>query len=66
MLFLSSSITKLTQELDEHAQSDQALRRLEEKVETIKIDLKKHAKENKALKDELANSEETAAHCQIR
>jgi hypothetical protein len=51
---------ELATEIDEHAQSEQALRRLEEKVETVQIDLKKKAKENKALKDELAISEETA------
>ena len=57
---LSSSINKLTQELateiDENAQSELALRRLEEKVETVQIDLKKEAKKNKALKNEPAIS----------
>ena len=51
---LTSSINKLTQELateiDDHAQSEQALRRLEKKHETVKMKLDKQAKENKALK----------------
>jgi hypothetical protein len=63
---LTSSITNLTHELateiDDHAQSEQAIRRLEEKVDTLHLDLNKQAKENKALKDALANSEQTAAH----
>jgi hypothetical protein len=64
----TSSITKLTQELateiDDHAQSEQALRRLEVKVETLQLDLNKQANENKALNNNIANSEETAAHYQ--
>jgi hypothetical protein len=64
----TSSITKLTQELateiDDHAQSEQALRRLEVKVETLQMDLNKQAKKNKALNYNIANSEETAAHHQ--
>ena len=51
-------------ETDENTQSEQALRSLEGKVETLKLDLSKRAKENKALKDKLKNSEETAAHYQ--
>ena len=65
---LTSSINKLTQELateiDDHAQSEQALRRLEEKHETVEIELDKVAKENKALKDEISNSEDSIAHYQ--
>ena len=64
----TSSIDNLTQELateiDEHAQLEQALRRLEEKVETLQLDLDKQAKENKTLKNKIANSEETTAHYQ--
>ena len=65
---LTSSINKLTLELateiDDHAQSEQALRRLEEKHETVKMELDKQAKENKALKDEISNSEDSIAHYQ--
>ena len=65
---LTSSITKLTQELsteiDDHAESEQELRRLEEKCETLSLKLDKQAKENKALKDNIASSEEDVAHYQ--
>ena len=44
-------------ETDENTQSEQALRSLEGKVKTLKLDLSKRAKENKALKDKLKNSE---------
>ena len=64
----TSSITKLTQELateiDDHAQSEQALRRLVVKVETLQLDLNQQAKKNKVLNNNIANSEETAAHHQ--
>ena len=65
---LTSSINKLTQELaseiDDHAESEHALRRLEEKHETVKMELEKKAKENKALKDEISNCEEEVARYQ--
>ena len=65
---LTSSITKLTQELskeiDDHAESERELRRLEEKWKTLSLKLDKQAKENKALKDNIASSEEDVAHYQ--
>ena len=65
---LTSSVNKLTQELaseiDDHAESEQALRRLEEKHETVKMELEKKAKENKALKDDISSCEEEVARYQ--
>ena len=62
---LTSSINNLTQELateiDDHAQSEQALRKLEEKLESHHLDLNKQAKENKALKKALEHSEHETA-----
>jgi chromosome segregation ATPase len=64
----TSNITKLTQELsteiDDHAESEQELRRLEEECETLSLKLDKQGIENKALTDNIASSEEDIAHYQ--
>ena len=58
---LTSSVNKLTHELateiDDHAESEQAVRKLEEKHETIKMELNKKAQEKKALKDHISSCE---------
>ena len=65
---LTSSVNKLTQELateiDDHAESEQAVRKLEEKHEAIKMELNKKAQENKALKDDISSCEEEVARYQ--
>ena len=65
---LTSSVNKLTQELateiDDHAESEQAVRKLEEKHETIKMELNKKAQENKALKDHISSCEAEVSYYQ--
>jgi hypothetical protein len=66
---LTSSINNLTQELateiDDHAQSEHALRKLEEQLESLQLDHNKQVKENKALKEALENSEELTERYRI-
>ena len=65
---LTSAVNKLTEELateiDDHARSEHALRSLEEKNETVMNELDKQANENKALRKNISDYEETVAHYQ--
>ena len=65
---LTSAVNKLTEELateiDDHARSEHALRSLEEKNETVMNELDKQANENKALRKNISDYEDTVAHYQ--